>query len=570
MTMTSPARLAARLPAAIAEPLAERARDWQQGAKTSRLLDRDAVLWTGADEARWLGWLGAPDAALAQLPRLTDFTTFVRDGRYSHALLAGMGGSSMFPEVLARVFGPAPGFPSLVVIDSTDPRQIASVERGLDLARTLVMIASKSGSTIEPNLLADHFFARVRATLGAERAPERFIAITDPGSSLERRAGTEHFGHVFHGEPTIGGRYSALSAFGLVPAATLGIDLRRFVDCALEMRALCANAVPLDNPAVALGLAIAQCAHTGRDKLTLVTSPGVAAIGAWIEQLVAESLGKHGVGVVPVDGEPLGSVDEYGTDRCFVRIALAEESEPVTDRALAALAAAGHPVLDIVLDDRYSLAGEVFRWSMATAVVGAAMRINPFDQPDVEAAKVAARALLDEFEANGALGEGRPLVREPALAIFAPAAAAPSASVDEALATLFATVRAGDYLGLLVFIEMNAAHAASLDRIRLAVRRAKRIATTVGFGPRYLHSSGQMHKGGPASGVFLLITCDAFADLPVPGRKASFGVVELAQARGDFAVLAERGKRVLRVHLGADVARGLAALEAAVTRTLGG
>lgn len=565
-----PDALITALPDSLAPALQARAGEWDAAASTRRLLERDATLWTGADEARWLGWLDAADDARAQLPRLARYAARVRAGGCSHALLAGMGGSSMFPEVLARVIGAAPGFPSLAVIDSTDPRQIATVERGLDLARTMVVVASKSGSTIEPNLLADHFLARVRAAVGAQAAGERFVAITDPGSSLERRAREEGFGDVFHGEPTIGGRYSALSAFGLVPAAMLGIDLQRFVDAAAAMRARCAADAALANPAVALGLAIAHASDRGRDKLTLTMSPGIAPLGAWIEQLVAESLGKHGVGVVPVDGEPLGEPRDYGDDRLFVRIELDAERDAAIDAALDALAAAGHPVLRIVLADRDALACEVFRWSMATAVVGAQLRVNPFDQPDVESAKVAARGLLSDFEARGTLGEDAPSARAPGIALFAPPGAGGGQDAQALLAGCLGTLGAGDYLGLLAFIEMNEAHAAALDRVRLAVRGARRVATTVGFGPRYLHSSGQMHKGGPASGVFLVITCDAFADLPVPGRKASFGVVELAQARGDFAVLAQRGRRVLRVHLHGDVQGGLARLEAMVRDALRG
>jgi transaldolase/glucose-6-phosphate isomerase len=571
MSFLPAARLEARIDAALARSLGEAAERWTAEGRTRRLLERDATLWTGADEARWMGWLDAASDSLGRVPQLAAFAADVRDARFTHALLLGMGGSSMCPEVLSLVFGGAPGFPTLSVIDSTDPAQIVSVARRLELARTLVIVASKSGSTIEPNLLLDHFLAQMRAAVGPERAGSHFVAITDPGSSLEKRARAEGFRRVFHGEPMIGGRYSALSAFGMVPAAVLGLDLHRFLDAALRMRAACEAPDARANPGVALGIAMAVAARAGRDKMTLFASPRVAPIGAWIEQLVAESLGKAGVGVVPVDGEPAGAPTGYGADRLFVHLRVDEDAADGTDRAVDAIAAAGHPVLRITLADRHAIAGEFVRWSVATAVAGSLLAVNPFDQPDVEAAKVAARRLVDDFEASGRMPADTPLVRDARLSVFGPGGAGDApATPQAAIAQLLDTLRAGDYLGLLAFIEMNRAHAAALDRIRVAVRDAKGVATTLGFGPRYLHSSGQMHKGGPDSGVFLVVTHDARPDLPVPGRKATFGVVELSQAQGDFRVLVERGRRTLRIHLGDDVAGGLAALEAAVAVALGG
>lgn len=570
MSFLPAARLEARTDAGLARSLVDAAERWTAEGRTRRLLERDATLWSGTDEARWMGWLDAASDSHGRMPQLAAFAAEVRDARFTHALLLGMGGSSMCPEVLSLVFGAAPGFPALSVIDSTDPAQVAAVARRLELARTLVIVASKSGSTIEPNLLLDHFLAQMRAALGPERAGSHFVAITDPGSSLEKRATAEGFRRVFHGEPTIGGRYSALSVFGMVPAAVLGLDLHRFLDAALRMRGACEASDARANPGVALGIAMAVAARAGRDKMTLFASPRVAPIGAWIEQLVAESLGKAGVGVVPVDGEPPAASASYGADRLFVHLRVDEDAADATDRAVDAFAAAGHPVLRITLADRHAIAGEFVRWSVATAVAGSLLAVNPFDQPDVEAAKVAARRLVDDFEASGHMPVDTPLVRDARLAVFGPAGAGDApATPQSAIARLLGTLRAGDYLGVLAFIEMNRAHAAALDRIRVAVRDAKRVATTLGFGPRYLHSSGQMHKGGPDSGVFLVITHDARPDLPVPGRKASFGVVELAQAQGDFRVLVERGRRTLRIHLGDDVTGGLAALESAVVGALG-
>lgn len=571
MRIRDEARLTAVLPPELVTRFEEEADRWWRTRDTTRLLARDAALWTGADEARWLGWLDAPSTHLSEVPRLAAFAGEVRDRGFTHALLIGMGGSSMCPEVMSSSIGARPGFPRLLVLDSTDPSQVRDFERRLDVARTLFIVASKSGSTLEPNLLLDYFLERARAIAGDD-AGRQFVAITDPGSNLADYARREGFWRVFNGVPAIGGRYSALSNFGLVPAAVLGLDLRRWLDRAMQGRASCDSDDPHANAGAALGLLVASAAALGRDKLTLVSGPTLAPFGAWVEQLVAESLGKHGKGVVPIDGERLGSPAVYDSDRVFVHLRRVDggavEVDATSDDLLRQLAQAGHPVITIPFDGPFDIAREFVRWSVATAVAGARLGVNPFDQPDVEAAKIAARALTQAFETSGGVPEGEPVAQGQGLKVFGPLDFRAGASPVDPLRALLASIGRHDYFALLAFIEMAAPAQTVLERIRHRVRAATRAATTVGFGPRYLHSSGQLHKGGPSSGVFLMITCDEARDLAVPRRKSTFGMTKLAQARGDFEVLASRGRRALRVHLGADVAAGLAALEEAIDAAL--
>jgi len=543
--------------------------DWQRHDRISRLWARDASLWTGKDEARWLGWLEAPRELAEQLDGLEAFCETLWDGGFTHVVLLGMGGSSMAPEVLRETFGASPGRPVLVVLDSTDPAQIRTVEASIDPARSVFIVASKSGSTLEPNILKAWFFQRMIETVGPDAAADRFIAITDPGSGLEQLAGDEGFRQIFQGVPEIGGRFSALSNFGLVPAAVSGIDVRRFLDSTLEMTTACAAGGPaVDNPGALLGCILGIAAVQGRDKLTLLASPGLASVGAWLEQLVAESTGKAGRGILPLDGEHPGPPACYGTDRLFVYLRLDGEPDEAQAAAVDRLAASGQPVVQIRVQDRYALGQEFFRWEFATAVAGSVLGINPFDQPDVEASKVATRKLTAAFESGRGLPEEVPLAVTGGLALYADAG---NAGVLQAIAGKGATagslVKAhlqrlgtGDYCALLAYLERNGENHAGLQLIRHRIRDTYRVATCVGFGPRFLHSTGQYYKGGPNTGVFLQITADAVADLPVPGHHYTFGVAEAAQARGDFEVLAQRGRRVLRVHLGDDITAGLAQL----------
>jgi transaldolase / glucose-6-phosphate isomerase len=539
-----------RLPAALEKAVAASLESWRHQGNIRRLWAGDAGLWSGKDEAKWLGWLGIVEKQRKRIGALDAISEDIRRGSFSHIVLLGMGGSSLGPEVLAGIFG-QPGQPELRVLDSTDPAQIRSVEASIDLARTLFIVSSKSGSTLEPNILEQYFFDRVKA------AGAHFIAVTDPGSSLQKLAERERFRHVAHGDPSIGGRYSVLSDFGMAPAAAMGLDIARLLAAAQRMVHSCGAAVPpAENPGVVLGTVMGVLAKSGRDKLTLIASPAIAGFGAWLEQLVAESTGKLGRGLIPVDAEPLGAPEVYGQDRLFAYLRLTGEADAKQDEAIAALERARHPVVRIAIGERYHIGQEFFRWEIATAVAGAILKINPFDQPDVEASKLKTHALTSAYEASGKLPpEDKPLgIGDGHLAM--------------AIATKLNSLRAGDYFGLLAYVERNARNRDALTEIRRMVRDGRRVATCLGFGPRFLHSTGQAYKGGSASGVFLQLTCDDAADLEVPGQKYSFGLVKAAQARGDFEVLAERGRRVLRVHLGADVAAGLATLKLAVDQAL--
>jgi len=547
--------------------------DWRKGGKVRRLWSADASLWTEMDEANWLGWLQIVDKQLKGVAHLQDFADDVKRSGFTDVLLLGMGGSSLGPEVLGETFS-EPGFPKLHVLDSTDPAQISQFEARIDSARTLFLVSSKSGSTLEPNIFKQYFYERARQAVGAKEAPNRFVAITDPGSSLEKIALTEGFRGVFHGLPSIGGRYSVLSDFGMVPAAAIGIDPRVFLESTAEMvRSCAASAPPLENPGVILGAILGTCQRRGRDKVTILASPGIADFGAWLEQLLAESTGKLGKGIVPVDGEPLGAPAVYGNDRLFAYLRLAADRDADQERGVAALEAAGQPVVRITVHDRMQLGQEFFRWEMATAAAGSIIGINPFDQPDVEAAKVKTRDLTDAYEKTGELPAERAFFEGDGIKLFADprneAALKPqAASLTAALKAHFGRIGQGDYAGLLAYIERSPAHIDVVRRIRCAIRDRTKAATCVGFGPRFQHSTGQAYKGGPNSGVFLQITCDDAADLAVPGQSYSFGIVKAAQARGDYDVLAERGRRALRAHITGDLDAGLATLSRAIEQAM--
>ena len=566
------------LPADLKEKVTASLDDWLVNGKTRRLWDRDATLWTQSDESKWLGWLGIIEHQLAHGEHLRELAGDVKAAGFSHAAVLGMGGSSMCPEVLGTTFGPQQGFPELHVLDSTDPAQVKTLEDKLDLAKTLFIVASKSGSTLEPNIFKQYFFERVAEKLGRDSASQQFVVVTDPGSRLEQAAQSEKVRHIFHGVPSIGGRYSALSDFGMVPAAAIGIDTKRLLDRAGEMAVSCSARVPAhDNPGVVLGNILGVLANEGRDKVTIISSPRIHGLGAWLEQLLAESTGKLGKGLIPVDREPLGPPEVYGGDRVFVYLRLDTGIDTAQEQAVDALEAAGQPVVRISIPDIYDLGQEFFRWEIATAVAGSVMGINPFDQPDVEASKLATQKLTSEFEQTGSLPPEQPIFEDDGIQLFADdentsvlaAAAGGEKSLDSFVRAHLGRLSGGDYLALLAYVEMNAAHESSLQEVRKLVRDKTKVATCLGFGPRFLHSTGQAYKGGPNTGVFLQITCDDAADLGVPGQKYTFGVVKAAQARGDFEVLAERKRRALRVHLGPDVQAGLARLSQAVARAVG-
>jgi transaldolase / glucose-6-phosphate isomerase len=571
-------RLSHRLSGPVALAVTESLREWRTRGKPRMLWDRDASLWTGGDEGKWLGWLRVTEDQLANVTRLTAFAEEVKAAGFRDALLLGMGGSSLCPEVFRLTFGRLAGYPELHVLDSTDPAQVLALERRVDLHRTLCIVSSKSGSTLEPNIFKQYFFERLRQVVGGEEAGKRFIAITDPGSRLQAVAEKDGFRHVYFGEPSIGGRYSALSDFGMVPAVIMGLDVRRFLDRAEEMVQACASCVPPEeNPGVVLGTILGVLGKGGRDKVTLIASPGIRDLGAWLEQLLAESTGKQGKGLIPVDRELVGPPEVYGTDRLFVYVRLGPAPDPKQDAAVGTLEEAGFPVVRIAVADPYDLGQEFFRWEMATAVAGSILGIHPFDQPDVEASKVATRDLTSAYERTGSLPAESPFFEGDGIRLFADernaAALVQGAGSDKTLAGYLRAhlgrLQAGDYLALLAYLEMTDAHESKLQAMRHAVRDGKRVATCLGFGPRFLHSTGQAYKGGPNTGVFLQITCEDAADLPVPGQRYTFGVVKAAQARGDFQVLAERGRRAIRVHL-AEVETGLRTLGVAIERALGG
>ncbi|MBI3575857.1 MAG: bifunctional transaldolase/phosoglucose isomerase [Gammaproteobacteria bacterium] len=563
-------RLQYRLPFPIASAVEATLDEWQQYDKIRRLWARDASLWTGADEARWLDWLDVTGEQLHHLGDLRRIGHAVEGRRFTHAVLLGMGGSSLAPEMLSQSFGVFADHPRLLVLDSTDPAAIKSVENRVELARTLFLVSSKSGSTLEPDILMAYFHRRVVETVGADQAGRHFAVVTDPGSALERRANAMGFRRVFHGVPGIGGRYSALSNFGMVPAAGMGIDVQQLLDRAQVMVEACAACVPAhENPGVALGAVLGAAARHGRDKITLVTSPGITAFGAWLEQLLAESTGKQGKGLIPVDGELPGSPELYGNDRLFVYLRLASAPDAEQDAAVERLEQAGQPVVRITLSDVHDLGQEFFRWEIATAVAGSILGIHPFDQPDVEASKIATRELTMEFEARGTLPQEAPFVEESGLKLFADEHNARTlrnivgahGTCRDYLKAHLGRLRPGDYFALLAFLARHKGHEHSLQAVRHHIRDRHQVATCLGFGPRFLHSTGQAYKGGPNSGVFLQITCDDAEDIPVPGHAYTFGVVKAAQARGDFQVLADRQRRLLRVHLGRDTLTGLAQLQ---------
>src|SRR5208282_3167751 len=428
-----------------------------------------------------------------------------------------------------------------------------------------------------------YFFERVQQTLGndKDKAGSHFIAITDPGSKMQQVAERDRFRHIFYGLPSIGGRYSALSNFGMVPAAAMGLDTGKFLERTKEIVEACKPSTPVEqNPGVMLGLIIGTAAKLGHDKITLIASPGIGDLGAWLEQLIAESTGKLGKGIIPVDREALGAPEAYGSDRIFAYLRLEAAPDTAQDAKVAAIEKAGHPLVRIAVSDTYSLGQEFFRWEIATAVAGSILGINAFNQPDVEASKIVTKQLTSAYESSGSLPPEKPVVEEAGFKLFTDeanaAALAKAASAGPAsdgalknyLRAHLARLGADDYFALLGYVEMNAEHQALLQSLRMAVRDRKRVATCLGFGPRFLHSTGQAYKGGPNSGVFLQITCDDANDLTVPGHKYTFGVVKAAQARGDFQVLAERKRRALRVHIGSDVKAGLAKLAELVKQVL--
>jgi transaldolase / glucose-6-phosphate isomerase len=557
---------------------------------SKRLANRDASLWKDDPVHQKiiknsLGWLTVSKAMLAHAGNLHEFVDGVRKEGYKHAVVLGMGGSSLCPDVCRETFGARKGYLALEVLDSTVPASIVQLEKSLDLEKTLFLVSSKSGGTTETLSFYKHFRERLNKLKG-ERAGENFVAITDPGTSLEELAREQKFRKIFPGTPDIGGRYSALSNFGMVPAALAGIDVRALLERAERMvHATSGVALAKESPGLVLGAILTEAAKAGRDKATFFLSPGIRTFGDWVEQLIAESTGKEGKGILPVVREVIGAPEVYGNDRLFIQFQLASEASERMDPKLEALKTAGHPVVSFTLHDKTDLGQEFFRWEVATACAGSLLGINAFDQPNVQESKDNTKRLLAEFSKTGKLPEGEAASASGDLKLFCDAATkckleelgksgdgSPS-SLENLMASFLHQAKAGDYVAVMAYLEPASAYKALLQAVRMQIRDALRVATTLGYGPRFLHSTGQLHKGGPANGLFIQITCDDAEDLPVPGEPYTFSVLKRAQALGDLQSLQSRNRRVVRIHLGERVKSGLDQLlkvvESAVSTTRG-
>ncbi len=555
-----------------------RLESWTADRVAERLWAKDGSLWaasgkSAADVAAWLGWLDLPEAMSTRVAELEHLARDVRQDGYRRAAVLGMGGSSLAPELFARIFGWAGGPAGngaasadgleLRILDSTHPDVVRGFRSWAREQRTLFCVSSKSGSTTEPNAF--------QAAMSEIAPALDFIAITDPGSSLGEVARAQEFRGIVEAPPDVGGRYSALTVFGLVPAALVGVDVGELLARAHGMAESCRNPNAADNPGLALGAAVGEAALAGRDKLTILTSPRLAAFGDWAEQLVAESTGKAGKGIVPVVGEPMGDPAGYGDDRFFVFVTLAGEPHGELRALAQTLMEAGHPARHIQLADPLDVGAEFVRWEVATAAAGIVLGIDPFDQPNVQESKDATTELLEAFRSKGALPQPAPIVSEEGIAATADPAALGDTpvSVDGAVSQLLTLLEGGrDYLAILAYLPSDPDVVERLQGIRVGVRDALGVATTLGFGPRFLHSTGQLHKGGPDSGVFLQLTAEPSKDLPIAGWEESFGTLIAAQALGDLASLQRRGRRALRLHF-ADLDGGLTRLEAMVTDAIG-
>jgi transaldolase/glucose-6-phosphate isomerase len=529
LTKQAPPRASAQL-RAFDLKVAQRLDQLDAQSAVKRIWARDPFVWVkdpATPEIRdRLGWLTVGETMAAQADQLAAFADDVRKS-FDRVVLLGMGGSSLAPEVLWRTFGRKKGFPSLFVLDTTDPRTVSAVEQDGDLARSLFIVASKSGTTQEPDAFFRYFWEKTG------RNGRQFIAITDPKTPLVHLANQHRFRKGFANPPDIGGRYSALSYFGLVPAALIGVDVGTLLHRAHRMAEACGSFVPaFRNPAAWLGTIMGEAALGGRDKITFVLSPTISTFGLWAEQLIAESTGKNRTGVLPVADEPLGAPEVYGADRVFAYIALADEVERGVEDRLDALSAAGHPVVRLVLEDAYDLGGEFFRWELATAVAGAVIGIHPFDQPNVAESKANTKNVLEQ--------KGKP---------------SPATGRDD-LEKFLGGIKPGDYLAIMAYLPYSAENDRRLNAIRKKLRDRLKVATTLGYGPRFLHSTGQLHKGGRPVGHFLQITQTVDRDVPIPGDPFTFGELESAQAEGDLQALRKRGRPAIRVE-GLDLLEGL-------------
>jgi glucose-6-phosphate isomerase len=557
-----------RMPILLQTQVGKTIENWKKENKIQRLWKKDPSLWTHQGEEKWLGWLDEVKTQLAHLEELKSFQKEISFAGYRHAVVLGMGGSSLCAEVLEASFDPVETFPDLYILDSTQPDQIRELETHLELSKTLFIVSSKSGGTLETGLYFDYFYEKMIAEVGSAHAGSHFVAITDPQSGLETLARSRSVRRVFYGVPGIGGRYSALSNFGMIPAAVLGLDIEDFLNRAQAFVEACQSSSPIENnPAFLLGAALGTLGAMGRNKVTLICSPELWDFSPWIEQILAESTGKLGKGLIPISESGVGSTEVYGDDRLFVYLKLEGSMDPDLDNKISSLVDAQFPVVEIQMNGCVDLGQEFFRWEFATAVAGSILQINPFDQPDVEAAKIKAKELMTEFEKKGSLPKKKPLIEEDGIAIYSNELTSIH-SVSDAIATHMGKIKNNDYFGILAYIPMSLTVDEPLDEILRMVRDHKKVACCLGYGPRYLHSTGQDYKGGPNQGVFLQITTTPVADLPIPGRKYSFGTVNAAQAQGDLDALAERKRRLMRVHIEGDLLKGLSRIKLLIQNAL--
>lgn len=569
----------------LASSISTRLAEMRQRQFARRFWEKDPTLWKEGPEAsrairERLGWLSVIEPMQENCRAVIAFAQRVRRAGFTHAVLLGMGGSSLGAEVCRRSFGVAPSFLDLAVLDSTDPAVIRRVERRGALEKTLFLVSTKSGTTAETLCFFGYFYDRVRKRQG-ERAGENFVAITDPGTPLVTLAAEKRFRHTFLNPSDIGGRFSVLSYFGLVPAALLGVDIRQLLQRASHFLPSQAPEMETeDNPAVQLGVILGELGLQGRDKVTFLASPPIASFGTWVEQLLAESTGKEGKGLFPVHGEPPANPEVYGPDRVFVHLHLRSSPDRQITSKLAALEKAGHPVIRLELKDTLDLGAEFFRWEIATAVAGFLFRIDPFDQPNVQETKSNTDRLLRKFEREGKLAESEPLLQQSGLRVYGGTRTkallkrlpvqgkARAAGIEDLLSAHFRPAKAGGYVALLAYLAPSPQREKWLQQLRVRLRNALRTATSLGYGPRYLHSTGQFHKGGPPNGLFLEITAQEETDLAIPGLPYTFGMLERAQALGDWEALQSRKRPVLRLDLGKNPDAGLRRLAQWAERAL--
>jgi glucose-6-phosphate isomerase len=534
--------------------------DFRKSGLIARIWKKDSTVWAEKDEEirNRLGWLEAPERMVGALPEIGQFVEEVRQAGYTHALLLGMGGSSLAPEVFGTVFGTAKGFLQLKVLDSTDPEAVLGIKNSLPLEKTLFIVSSKSGTTLETNSFLNYFYTWAAGALGKARAGAQFAAITDPGTRLEKTARSLEFRRSFSGDPDIGGRFSVLSPFGLIPAALIGLDIPLLLEQSQKAARLCRESNLPDNPGASLGLLLGVLAQAGKDKATFLISPRMESFGAWIEQLLAESTGKDGKGILPIVKEHEFVPDKLGQDRVFVAIQLAEDRtyEPV----VGLLKQTGRPLVVMALDNLYELGSQFFLWEMATAVAGRVLRINPFDQPNVAASKKKTEVLLEIYVKQGRFAKTRPDFDGPDIALYSDA---PAASLEEGLGRFLKNARAGDYLVIQAFLPPKPEIAAAVQKLTAKLRAKTRLAVTAEFGPRFLHSTGQLHKGDAGNGFFIQLTAEDKIDVPIPdgpgsaSSSYSFSILKQAQAKGDGEALREKGRRTIGIHFKNDVLEGL-------------